>query len=382
MESSNTDQPVDVQADRSPMKGLELDPSYSVSLGLRTQRVIGELEARMLRTVDQTGNLSLAARTLGLSYPFLWNTISRIERTLGQKIVTRERGGVRGGRTELTSQGKRLLQVYDELDSRVHRFVMGDTAAKGYMPQTGLVRPNLSFIGSHCIVVERILHSLHNSNPRMTYQMVNVGSWAGLTAIMLREADIAGVHIFDEVESRYNEPLLSKYWLSRTCALVRGYRRQQCLMVRQGNPKRIKGVADLLRDNVKLANRNLGSGTRMLLDRKLHELAEKRAVGFDALTKRIRGYESEMMTHSEVASAVASRRADVGVGLTSVATETRLDFIPLAEEMYDFLVEKRFRNPHVREFFHILGSKHFQREIESSTLGIKFLKESGRVISQ
>jgi putative molybdopterin biosynthesis protein len=89
-----------------------------------------------------------------------------------------------------------------------------------------------------------------------------------------------------------------------------------------------------------------------------------------------------MMTHREVAAAVVSRRADVGVGLTSVASETKLDFIPLADEVYDFLVEKRLRNPYARDFFDVLASKRFQREIESSMVGIKFLKETGRAISQ
>jgi len=356
-----------------------LEPSYTVSLNIGNRRIIGELEARMLRAIDQTGSLSLAARTLDLSYPFLWNTISRIERAVSQKIVARERGGQKGGRAELTSQGKDLLQAYSELDSRVHRFLKGESLARGYMPETGRVRPNLSFVGSHCVVVEKILHALHVSNPKMTYQMVNVGSWAGMTAMMLREADIAGIHVYDEAESRYNEPLLSKYWLSHTCALVRGYKRQQCLMVRKGNPKKIRGVEDLLRRDVKLVNRNVGSGTRILIDLKLRELARKKGIGLEILTTRIRGYGSEMMTHREVATAIASRRADVGVGLTSVAVETGLDSIPLAEEFYDFLVEKRLRNPHVREFFAILSSKSFQDEVKTSTTGITFLKESGHI---
>ena len=359
-----------------------LEPSYTVFLNIGSRRIIGELEARMLRAIEQTGSLSLAARTLDLSYPFVWNTISRIERAVNQKIVARERGGQKGGRAELTSQGKDLLQAYSELDSRVHSFLKGGSLAKGYMPETGRVRPNLSFVGSHCVVVEKILNSLHASNPRMTYQMVNVGSWAGMTAMMLREADIAGIHVYDEAESEYNEPLLSKYWLSNTCALVRGYKREQCLMVREGNPKKIRGVEDLLRRDVKLANRNVGSGTRILVDRKLRELARKKGLALDTLTKRIRGYDSEMMTHREVAAAVLTRRADVGVGLTSVASETKLDFIPLADELYDFLVEKRLRNPYVRDFFDVLASKRFQREIEGSTVGIKFLKQSGQTISQ
>jgi len=361
-------------------KRWRLKPSYAVSLGFGSRKVIGELEARMLRAIDQTGSLSLAARTLDLSYPFLWNTIARIERAMDKKIVARERGGQRGGRAELTTQGKQLLEDYSELDSKVHRFLIGDIPSEGYVSEAGRVRPNLSFVGSHCIVVERILDSLHRSNPRMTYQMVNVGSWAGLTAIMLRETDIAGIHVFDEAESRYNEPLLSKYWLSQTCALVRGYKRQQCLMIRKGNPKTIKGISDLLRHNVRLANRNIGSGTRMLLDRKLRELASEKRMSFDALTRRIKGYDSEMMTHRDVAIAIASRRADVGVGLTSMAEETKLDAIPLAEELYDFLVEKRLRNPYVQRFFSVLSSKRFQTQVESSTSGIRFLRETGQVV--
>jgi molybdate transport repressor ModE-like protein len=366
---------------KDALKG-RLEPSYTVSLNVENRRVIGELEARMLRAIDQTGSLSLAARTLDLSYPFLWNTISRIERAVNENIVARERGGQKGGRAELTKEGKDLLQAYSELDSRVHRFLKGESLARGYMPETGRARPNLSFVGSHCIVVEKILTRLRASNPGMTYQMVNVGSWAGMTAMMLRETDIAGIHLYDETESRYNEPLLSKYWLSNRCTLVRGYKREQCLMVRKGNPKEIRAVEDLLRHDVKLVNRNVGSGTRILLDLKLRELARKKEMALDTLTGRIRGYDSEMMTHREVAAAVVARRADVGIGLTSIAAETNLDFIPLGDELYDFLVEKRLRNPYAHDFFNVLASKYFQREIESSTVGIKFLKETGRAISQ
>lgn len=342
--------------------------------------MIGELEAQMLRAVDQTGSFSQAARTLDLSYAFLWNTIAQIERSLGRKIISSERGGTKGGRAELTIHGKRLLRAYSELDSRVNGFLEGNTTFATYSRHARRIRPNLTFIGSHCVVVEKVLRQLHDSSPKMTYQMRNVGSWAGLTAMMLRQADIAGLHIFDEEESTYNQPVISKFGLSHSCVLVRGYKRQQSLIVRKGNPKRIRGIDDLLRYDVKLANRNLGSGTRFLLDRKLRELATKQGVSFETLIKGIRGYDSEMMTHRQVASAVSSRRADVGIGLTSIAVETKLDFIPVAEELYDFLVERRRRSPYVRGFFDVLTSKKFQRQIET-TVGITFTKETGDAVS-
>jgi molybdate transport repressor ModE-like protein len=367
---------------RKSLRGFsKLQPSCTVSLNLGGRRVVGELEAQMLRAIGRTGSFSQAARSLGVSYAFLWNTISDIERSVDERIVSSERGGAKGGRAELTVHGEQLLQAYTELESRTRSFLTGAAVSENHILPAGRIRPSLSFIGSHCIVVEKILRSLHESNPKMTYQIVNVGSWAGLTAIMLREADIAGIHIFDEVESRYNEPLLSKYWLSHTCVLVHGYKREQCLMVRKGNPKRIRGIDDLLRKEVKLANRNLGSGTRMLLDRKLKALAKKKRADFEALARRIRGYDSEMMTHTQVATAVSCGRADVGLGLASVAAEMNLDYIPVAEEEYDFLTDKRLRNPNVRAFFDLLASKEFQGQVEATTPGIRFSKESGRTVS-
>ncbi|HMK83460.1 MAG TPA: substrate-binding domain-containing protein [Candidatus Bathyarchaeia archaeon] len=359
---------------------IKLDPSYTVALCLGNQRVIGELEAQMLRSIYRTGSYSEAARTLSLSYAFLWNKIAQIERSLGNKVIRSERGGAKGGRAELTNQGKQLLQDYAELDSRVHRFITQPRSSETYALPAELVRPNLSFIGSHCIIVERLLRALHATNPKITYQIINVGSWAGISAMMLRQADIAGIHIFDEIESTYNQPALAKFGLSRSHALVRGYKRQQCLMVRKGNPKKIRGVDDLLRKDVKLANRNLGSGTRILLDSRLHDLARAMGVDFEALTRRIRGYDSEMMTHRQVASAVSSRRADVGIGLTSIAAEMKLDYTPFAEELYDFLVEKRMRNPYVHEFFNILKSAEFQSKTRTIP-GIKFSRQTGRLVS-
>ncbi len=356
-----------------------LEPSYTVSLSQEGRKLVGELEARMLRAVDQTGSFSEAARTLDVSYAFLWNTIAHIERSVGDKIVYSERGGIKGGRAGLTDHGRQLLQAYSDLDSRVQQFLTGNTQSQTDVSKVSGDHPNLSFMGSHCVVVEKALRRLHDNNPRMTYQVLNVGSWGGLTAMMLRQADVAGIHLFDEENSSYNEPFVSKFGLSRSCTLVRGYERQQCLMVRRGNPKKIRRVDDLLRRDVKLANRNLGSGTRILLDRKLRELAMTKGVDFDILTRQIRGYDSEIMTHSQVATAVASRRADVGVGLTSIAVDMNLDFVPFAMELYDFLVEKRMRNPYVREFFNVLKGKKFQQEVET-TPGVKFLKDSGRIV--
>jgi len=331
----------------------------------------------MLQAIKRTGSFTSAAQSLGMSYAHLWNSISHIEQSLGVEVVRAERGGARGGRAVLTKEGICLLQQYSRLESQVGHFVNGKLVREAHVEE----KPSLSFVGSHCIVVERLLNFLHSKHTKMTYQIVNVGSLGGLTAMMLREADIAGIHIFDEETHSYNYPLLTKYSLSSICMLIGGYTRQQCLMVRRGNPKKIKGIDDLLRSNVKLANRNLGSGTRILLDHKLRELARSEGIDFAKLAERIRGYGMELMTHNQVASAVLSKRADVGVGLTPVASEMGLLAIPFAVENYDFVVERRRRNPYVGEFVNLLSRRAFQRHIESTTPGIAFTSRSGKILS-
>ena len=358
-------------------RSRELVPYYSVALGSESQKIIGEAEADMLQAIKRTSSYTSAAQSLGISYAHLWKAISHIERSLSVKVVRAERGGARGGMTSLTEEGIGLLEQYTKLESRVGHFVAGKIIPEAQAE----AKPSLSFVGSHCIIVERLLQTLHNKHTKMTYRIVNTGSLGGLTAMMLREADIAGIHIFDEDTESYNLPLLSKYSLSSTCVLIGGYTRQQCLMVRKGNPKKIKGARDLLRANVKLANRNLGSGTRILLDHKLRELARVAGIDFSKLTKRVRGYEMELMTHRQVARAILSKRADVGVGLTPVAYEMGLTPIPLAEENYDFIVEKRRRNPYVNKFLSLLSSKRFQSHVEATTLGILFTSDSGKILS-
>ncbi len=56
----------------------------------------------------------------------------------------------------------------------------------------------------------------------------------------------------------------------------------------------------------------------------------------------IAGYEREEFTHMAVGVAVASGLADAGLGVRAAAQALGLDFIPVANEQYDLLIERRF----------------------------------------
>ena len=116
-------------------------------------------------------------------------------------------------------------------------------------------------------------------------------------------------------------------------ALIRFAEREQGLMLATGNPKRIRGLADLARKDLQFVNRQRGSGTRLLFDELLAQQ------GVDATA--IGGYRDEEFTHLAVAVSVAAGRADAGFGVHAAAARFGLDFIPLQRERYWFAVRAR-----------------------------------------
>ncbi|MBN9462545.1 MAG: molybdopterin biosynthesis protein [Burkholderiales bacterium] len=196
---------------------------------------------------------------------------------------------------------------------------------------------DLVIIGSHCVGLDALVGRLirEGVRPKVMY----VGSTGGLKAALRGECDIASVHLMDPETGEYNRPLLTE-----ALALVPGYRRMQGIVHREGDA-RFAGrsaeaaVAAALQDPAcVMVNRNAGSGTRILVDRLL---GAHRPPGYGVQTK----------SHNAVAAAVRQGRADWGVAIDTVARQYGLEFIPLQEEHYDFIVPKaRMEQPAVRAF--------------------------------
>lgn len=231
---------------------------------------------------------------------------------------------------------------------------------------------DLVFIGSHCIGVDILLREIKGN-----VKVINVGSTGGILAVKRGEADIAGTHLLDE-DGIYNEGIIRKFGV-KNAVLVKGYLREQGFIVARGNPKGIRGCQDLLRDDVVFINRNKGSGTRTLLDMNLRRVAETLCKDFEEIKRKIKGYEVEAKTHDAVAIAIATQKADVGLGIKTVANLYGLDFIPLRSEEYDFLIPKdRLEKWAVREFLESLRSEEFARKLEKVG-GLRVYERTGEM---
>jgi putative molybdopterin biosynthesis protein len=183
------------------------------------------------------------------------------------------------------------------------------------------------------------------------------GSYQALLGLSRGEAHIAGCHLRDNSTDHYNIS-----WVRRLvpfpCTLVTFAVWQQGLIVDTGNPKRIYRVEDLVRPDVNMINRQLGSGSRSLLDMCL----EKAKIPIVSVS----GYEREAGGHVAVAMAVASGLADVGVGVEAVAAAMGLAMIPLRQERYDLVIPDHFLNePVVQAFLDLLHRPALRRRIEA-----------------
>jgi len=76
--------------------------------------ILGDGRIALLREIEQTGSISAAARNLNLSYRKAWNDLQKIESRLGFATIVKARGGVTGGKTELTANCSSLLHLFDQ----------------------------------------------------------------------------------------------------------------------------------------------------------------------------------------------------------------------------------------------------------------------------
>lgn len=232
----------------------------------------------------------------------------------------------------------------------------GETVRVRLMRSPGEIQETIFCIGSHDVILDLLAQYLSGRSRRLV--SANVGSQGGLMALRRGEAHIAGSHLLDPETGEYNLSYLEQYLPGVAVKLVGFVRREQGLIARRGNPKRICSLQDLARDDVTFINRQRGAGTRVLLDFHLNSMR--------IAPNQVHGYDDEEYTHLGVAAAVASGRADCGLGIPAAAQALELDFVPLFHERYDLVIPRvHAESVLLRPLFELLESQLFQNAIQS-----------------
>lgn len=188
----------------------------------------------------------------------------------------------------------------------------------------------LRFVGSHDPSISIIAEQLKSMMPEHRVQITFAGSLGGLIALAEHKAEIASCHLWDAETDTYNSAFVRRLLPGQRVGLVTLAHRRLGLMTATGNPARITGLQDLLREDVRFVNRQPGAGTRVWLDAQLSHMGIN--------PQKITGYDTLVNTHTETARAVAEGRADVGLGIEAAAIAYGLDFLFLTNERYDLVI--------------------------------------------
>ena len=226
------------------------------------------------------------------------------------------------------------------------------------------IKNTLVSIGSHDLIMDVIADMMNLTSS-------HVGSLGGIMSMKRGECHIAPIHLLDMESGEYNLSYIKKYFPSKKMALIKGVQRQQGFIVKKGNPFNIRSVKDLTNDDIIYVNRQRGAGTRVLLDYYLN------LNGIDS--NKIRGYQRELNTHMAVATAVKTGSAITGLGVYSAAKAMGLEFIDLAFEDYDFLVDyDLIEDNRIKQFIDVIKSEKFRAILKS--LGGYGFENTGEII--
>jgi molybdate transport repressor ModE-like protein len=337
---------------------------FSCVVKLGGRPVLDDFSARVLRAIEEKSSIIAASRALGIPYTSIWETISRIEKLAGGQVIAARRGGRGGGGARLTMLGRRLLRAYDE---GVRMLATAGLSA----PLHPAASPQLLIAHSSDPLLSMILEQL--SQEGHSARCFCVGSGLSLAMLSLEEVDVAGIHLYDPTTGSYNGPYLERFWLGDRVVRLGGYERQ--LVMAYGERVRADSLDVILRGllagELRLANRNRGSGTRIYLDHLLEQAG--RIVNTDP--RLVRGYEREYHTHEEVARSIASGETDAGLLLRYVADEYDLQWIHVTWERYEYYALKsRTRSDGVQGLKRILESSWLDN-ILSSMPGYRRIEE-------
>lgn len=305
----------------------------------------------LLVGIQRGGTLAAACRSAGLTYRYAWGLLREGERAFGRSLVESQRG--RGA--QLTALGERLAWADQRIAARLAPML--DSLASEVEAEIeralSQMQPVLRLQASHGFAVETVRQFLIDREIPIDLKYRTSDEVLG--ALIDRQCDLIGLHLpIGELEAAAAAHYAAR--IGADWSLIHLATRRQGLIVAAGNPKRIRGLDDLVRKGLRFVNRQPASGTRLLFDLVLQR------TGINA--RAIEGYENAEYTHAAVAAYIGSGMADVGFGLEVPARRFGLGFVPLLTERYFFVCrDELLGEPVMQDFLAVLGNAELRAKI-------------------
>ncbi|MDZ8228040.1 substrate-binding domain-containing protein [Nostoc sp. ChiVER01] len=307
------------------------------------ERDLPEIEAVLAKPVSNGQQLRVSMARVGgqwIAYPLIGKDAFR------QDMIPAD-----GESTSLTGTNKVRVRLLDDNLDTLHNTVV---------------------IAGCAPVISLWARATERWHPQLRVQYNFANSMAALHSLCRGEAHIAGMHLYDPETGEYNTPFVRDVLAGREAVLITLGVWEEGLLLKSENPMGIRTVSDLVALGATIVNREIGSGSRMLLEQTL----QKEQIPFDA----VQGFDNILKTHQDVAQAVVRGVADAGMSTASVATAFGLGFIPLHQSRYDLVILKEYlEEAPVQQLLSTLGHRmvHSQFEI----LGGYDISKIGEVVA-
>ncbi|MEH2413165.1 substrate-binding domain-containing protein [Nostoc sp.] len=272
------------------------------------------------------------------------------EASYAQPLVEKNERHSEGEAQSQTGTNKVLVRLLDDMD-KLHNTVV----IAGCTP-----------------VLSVLARATERWHPKLRVHYRFAHSKPALRSLCQGEVHIAGMHLYDPQTGEHNIPFVREALPGRSAVLITLGVWQEGLLVPPGNPMGVKTVSDLVEFGATVVTHEVGSGNRMLLERKLLE----ERVPFEAVKR----FDHIVHNHQDVGLCVASGIADAGISTASIAATFGLGFIPLHSARYDLVILKEYlQEAPVQQFINILGNRLVRSQLQ--ILGGYDISKTGEVIA-
>ena len=267
---------------------------------------------------------------------------------------------IRRGEIHSYKIGRKVRFTQDDVDAYIarSRHEHSTRPVKNVDTHSTLLTPEKNeepelIISGQDVVLDILANYLQQEGVHTARTYLN--SFEGLLSLYQDNIQVAACHLFDGFD--YNTSFVRSLMPGIPAVLVNVSYRTQGFYVQKGNPRNIKGWSDLGREDITVLNRRVGSSARILMDTQLKRL------GIPA--SKVRGYDKIMKSHLTMAAAVAAGEADLAIGTERISRQMEnLDFIPLLEERFDFVIKKEIlESEPIQKLLKILKDPAFRKEI-------------------
>ena len=284
---------------------------------------------------------------------------------------------IRRGEIHSYKIGRKVRFTQDDVDAYIarSRHEHSTRPVKNIDTHSTLLTPDKEeqpelIISGQDVVLDILANYLQQEgiNAARTY----LSSFEGLLSLYQDNVHAVACHLYDGGD--YNTSFVRSLMPGVPAVLVNVSYRTQGFYVQKGNPKNIQGWEDLSRKDISVLNRRVGSSARILMDMQLKRLGIPAA--------QVAGYHKIMKSHLTMAAAIAAGEADLAIGTERISRQIEdLDFIPLLEERFDFVIKKElFETDAVQKLMNVLHDPAFRREIAHFS-GNDY-RDLGKIISE